>query len=74
MTLPEDVDPAEASQAREVDALACALHTVERRLTPAQRAAQFGLHSGLATMGKRYHVTGEGNVIRVRKMRTIGHH
>lgn len=54
MTLPDStpdrVDPAEASQAREVDALACALHTVERRLTPAQRAAQFGLHTDPATL------------------------
>lgn len=43
-------DPSEARQARQADDLARALSAVEHRLTAAQRAAQFGIHTDPRTL------------------------
>ena len=55
---PDPVD--EATQAREADDLAQALHAVEHRLTAAQRATQFGLRTDPHTLYTLLHSPDQG--------------
>lgn len=54
----------EATQARDTAELAQALHAVEHRLTAAQRATQFGLHTDPYTLHTLLHNAEQGRTRR----------